>query len=478
MVQMAVRLKRSFARGLAHQADWSVEVLSGPLEAARRRGAASAVFLVDLNGFHVLNNGLGRATGNEVLGTVAKRLERSVQATGQCLACGGDRFMVLVSEAGVDLQLDAIADQLMQAVRTPIRVQASNAAPLVVSACIGSALDDGASVEELVRCAEIALAHAKTGGLESHVRFAPGLRDAAEQVGRLERDLREALDTELLFLVYMPGVDIASGRVTRAEALLRWQHPERGVITASEFVPLLEKSGTIVEVGSWVLQEACMQAAAWQRRGMTIAVHVNLSARQLGAEALLADLRNTLRTSRLNPASLVLEVAEATIATDTAAMAERLAEFKALGVHVAMDRFGAAYATFSQLKLLPLDIVEFDRSLIAGLGREDSASALIHTLVEIADSLGLATLATGVEDEAQLKELRDAGCAGALGHLYSEPVDADALDQLFKEFEVQDPLTWPVPLNPNAVDENTPADPDAVMDEAGTEVPGQAMDSP
>ena len=211
---------------------------------------------------------------------------------------------------------------------------------------------------------------------------------------------------------------------------------------------------------------------------MTIAVHVNLSARQLGAEALLADLRNSLRTSRLNPASLVLEVAEATIATDTAAMAERLAEFKALGVHIAMDRFGAAYATFSQLKLLPLDIVEFDRSLIAGLGREDSASALIHTLVEIADSLGLATLATGVEDQAQLKELRDAGCAGALGHLYSQPVDAEALDQLFKEFEVRAPLTWPVPLDPNAVEENRPADPDAVMDQAGTEVPGQAVDSP
>jgi EAL domain-containing protein (putative c-di-GMP-specific phosphodiesterase class I) len=193
---------------------------------------------------------------------------------------------------------------------------------------------------------------------------------------------------------------------------------------------------------------------------MSIAIHVNLSARQLGAEVLLGDLRDTLRTSRLNPARLVLEVAEATIARDTAAIAERLAEFKALGVHIAMDSFGAAYATLNQLKLLPLDIVEFDRSLIADLGKQDSAASLIRLLVQIADRLGLGTLAAGVEDECQLEELRDAGCAGALGYLYSQPVDSDALDRLFRDFEAQTPTAWSAAGGGSLVDED-----EAVEDE-------------
>jgi diguanylate cyclase (GGDEF)-like protein len=445
---------------MADQADFSVVVLAGPLEAARRRGATSTLFLVDIDNFHVLNNGLGRALGDGVLRVVAQRLEQSVQNLGDCLVCGGDRFMVLVSGTTATPPIDAIADRLIDAVRMPIRLEEGEAAPLVVSASVGSVLDDGAGVDELVRCADIALHQAKTKGLNGHVRFQPAMRDAAEAAAHLERDLREALDTELLFLSYLPGVDIASGRVTRAEALLRWRHPERGVIPASEFVPLLEQSGTIVEVGSWVLQEACMQAAAWQRRGMSIAIHVNLSARQLGAEVLLGDLRDTLRTSRLNPARLVLEVAEATIARDTAAIAEHLAEFKALGVHIAMDSFGAAYATLNQLKLLPLDIVEFDRSLIADLGKQDSAASLIRLLVQIADRLGLGTLAAGVEDECQLEELRDAGCAGALGYLYSQPVDSDALDRLFRDFEAQTPTAWSAAGGGSLVDED-----EAVEDE-------------
>jgi diguanylate cyclase (GGDEF)-like protein len=474
---MAARFKRSFSRSTANQADWSVAVLSGPLEAARRRGATSVVFVVDLDDFHVLNNGLGRTVGDAVLGILARRLERSVQTLGQFLGCVGDRFIVLVDEANAEPPFDAIADQLIDVVCAPMRVEAGNSPALVVSASVGSVLDDGARVDELVRCADIALQEAKTRGLNSHVTFEPAMRDAAEAEARLDRDLREALDTELLFLAYLPGVDIASGRVTSAEALLRWQHPERGVIPAGEFVPLLEQSGTIVEVGSWVLREACMQAAAWQRRGISVAVHVNLSARQLGARVLLGDLRDTLKTSRLDPAHLVLEVSEATIAKDTVAVAERLAEFKALGVNIAMDNFGAAYATLSQLKLLPLDIVEFDRSLVADIGREASATELVRTLVRIADSLGLRTLAAGVENDNQLKLLRDAGCAGALGYLYSQPVDAGALDKLFRDSEAQAPVAWRVPQGGRVVDGDRAAEQNEVIDKDKGVDPDQAVET-
>jgi diguanylate cyclase (GGDEF)-like protein len=459
---MAARLKRSSARETTSHADVSVGALSGPLEAVRRREGTNALFLVDLNNFHVLNNGLGRLRGDVVLEFVANRLEESVSGIGQSIACGGDRFMVLVSGDAGTPDLAAIAGRLIAAVRAPIPVERDEA-PLVVSASVGSVFDDGLAISELVRRADIALNMAKTKGLSAHVFFEPHMQVAAEAEAKLERDLREALDKELLFLAYMPGIDITSGRVTSAEALLRWNHPERGLLAAAQFLPQLEKSGTIIEVGSWVLQEACMQAAAWQRRGMSLELHVNLSARQLGADTVLSDLEESLRMSRLNPALLVLEVAEATVVTDARAVSKRLMEFKALGLSVAMDSFGAAYSALSHLKDLPLDIVEFDRSLIAELGKDDSAAALVRTLVQIAESLGLQTLAAGVEDEGQLDELRKAGCTGALGHLYSEPVDARALDAVFEEFETLEAADWPRRLgemlnDDEAVDEDEAGD--------------------
>jgi EAL domain-containing protein (putative c-di-GMP-specific phosphodiesterase class I) len=318
---------------------------------------------------------------------------------------------------------------------------------VVVSASIGSVLDDGRSADELVRCADIALHEAKSRGLDNHINFEPAMLDAIEAQAHLERDLREALDTELLFLAYLPSVDVATGRVTGAEALLRWRHPQRGVVLAAEFVPLLEESGTIIDIGSWVLQEACMQAAAWQRRQMGVEIHVNLSARQIRADVLLGDLRNALETSRLDPSLLVLEVAEATIVENTAAVAERLGEFKALGVQISLDNFGAAYATLNQLRRLPLDSVKIDRSLIADLGRHDNGTAMVHTLVSIAHGLGLQAVAEGVENEEQLKELREAGCSGAFGYLFSHPVDAEAIDSLFDEAWVLSPASPPVPVD-------------------------------
>jgi len=452
MVQMASRLKRSMARGtLAVQGDPVVAALAGPLEAARRHGARNALLLVDLNGFHVLSNGLGRAVGDAVLRIVAKRLAMSVQNQGHVLGCGGDRFLVLVSETGSGPAVSGIADRLINAVRMPIHVEGDDEAPIVVSASIGSVLDDGSSADELVRFADIALHAAKRRGLHNHVSFDPAMRDTAEAQARLERELRDALDTERLFLAYLPSVDINTGRVTGVEALLRWKHPERGVIPARDFVPLLERSGTMIDIGSWVLREACMQAAGWQRRGMNLAIHVNLSPRQIRAGVLLADLRDALETSRLDPSLLVLEVSEATVVKDAEAIAERLTEFKTLGVQIAMDNFGAAYATLSQLQSIPLDIVKIDRSLVADIGKDDGGTAMIRTLVEIADGLGLRTVAEGVQDEEQLKELRDAGCSGALGYLFSEPVDADTLDALFDDASLvtqASPSHPPDPLPP------------------------------
>lgn len=407
----------------------------------RRHEGTHAVFLVDVDNFHVINNGLGRSVGDAVLAAVADHLEHSVAEIGQCLSCGGDRFVVLAGDSRENSKLDSIARHLIEAVRVPIPVPGGGS-PLVVSACVGSVLDDGAAPNEIVRRADIALSVAKSRGIGSHANFEPEMHQAAESAARLERDLREALDAELFFLSYMPGVDITTGRVTSAEALLRWNHPERGVITASEFMPVLEQSGTIVEIGGFVLHEACMQAATWQRRGMSLEMHVNVSERQLRADVLLDDLRDSLFTSRLDPALLVLEVSESTVMKDAVAVTERLSEFKALGVSIAMESFGSAFSALRHLKQLPLDIVELDRSLVAEMGTDDSAASLVGTLVQIARNLGLMTLAVGVENNEQLVRLRDAGCGGVLGHLYSEPVDADTFDEMLKDFEPVGPTGW------------------------------------
>ncbi len=464
---MASRLKRSSSRPARTLVDVSVAALAGPLEAVRRRDGTHAVLLVDIDRFHVLNNGLGRSLGDAVLAAVADRLEQCVAEIGQFLFCSGDRFIVVVPNAGDGSKFDAIARRLIEAVRVPIPV-AGGGSPIVVTASVGSALDDGAAVDEIVRRADIALSVAKSRGLSSYASFEPEMRQAAEGTVRFERDLREALDAEHFFLSYLPGVDITTGRVTSAEALLRWNHPQRGVISARDFLPVLEQSGTIVEIGTWVLHEACMQAAAWQRRGMSLEMHVNLSERQLAADVLLDDLRDSLSTSRLDPALLVLEVAESIVLKDAVAVTERLNEFKALGVSIAMDSFGAAFAALQHLKQLPLDIVELDRSLVAEIGRDDSAAALVGTLVQIARNLGLMTLAVGVEDNAQLTRLRDAGCGGALGHLYSEPVDAEALDQVFKDFEPDDRTGWrEMPEGMQGEEEGLGEDEDGEEDELG-----------
>jgi len=448
---MANRLKRSLSRGPAERPlDPSVAALTGLLETARRQGTKSVLLLVDLNGFHVLNNGFGRPFGDAVLAVVAKRLQMSVQNHGHAVSCGADKFMVLVGETGSTPPVDAIASRLINAVRMPVHVEEEGGPPVVVSASIGSVLDDGESAAELLRRADIALHEAKAQGLHNHVSYEPEMLEAAEAQARLERELREALDTERLYLAYLPSVDIETGRVTGAEALLRWDHPERGVVLARDFVPLLEQSGTIVDIGSWVLQEACMQAAAWQRRELGIAVNVNLSARQVRADVLLDDLRNAIETSLVDPSLIVLEVAEATVVEDAATVAERLSAFKALGVQIAVDNFGSAYATLSQLQALPLDSVKIDRSLIADIGKQDSGAAMIRTLVQIADGLGLQTVAEGVEDEQQLKELRKAGCTGALGYLFSEPVEAETLDRIFEETEVL-PAAHSAPSNSDPV---------------------------
>ncbi|MGD0084848.1 MAG: EAL domain-containing protein [Acidimicrobiales bacterium] len=260
----------------------------------------------------------------------------------------------------------------------------------------------------------------------------PETFSALKDCRQLEVDLRDGVVTEQFFLVYQPTLDLASLEVTGVEALLRWRHPSRGVVAAADFIPIMEKSGSIVEMGRWILQEACTQAVAWQRRGLSLSMSVNLSARQLESDKLVGFLQEALGTSLLDPSSLTVEITETTLVPDPVKTAACLRRLHALGVNIAVDDFGTAYCTVGYLKNFPLDILKIDRSFVSGLSESEDARTLVRTLVRLGTGLGLVTLAEGIENEGQLEELLKEGCQAGQGFLFSKPLEPDALEELMR----------------------------------------------
>ncbi len=244
----------------------------------------------------------------------------------------------------------------------------------------------------------------------------------------LERDLRGAVAREQLFLLYQPTFDLRDRSVTGVEALLRWRHPVRGIIEPDQFIPIAERAGTIVPIGRWVLHQACAQAAAWRRRGYRVGISVNISARQFDDVSLVDDVRDALDESGLDPAELTLEVAETTLMRDPDSVADRLAAIKTLGVRVAMDDFGTGYSSLAYLRRFKVDALKIDRSFISGIAATDESAALIRTLVQLGRTLGLETLAEGIEDHAQLEQLQREHCDYGQGFFLSRPLVPDAIE--------------------------------------------------
>jgi EAL domain-containing protein (putative c-di-GMP-specific phosphodiesterase class I) len=250
----------------------------------------------------------------------------------------------------------------------------------------------------------------------------------------LELDLRAALGGQFV-VMYQPIFDLATLAMTGVEALLRWDHPRRGVVLPTTFVPILEDTGMIFETGRWVLREACRQAAAWQRHGRPLVVSVNVSMRQLESDALVDDVRDALATSGLEPSALVLEVTETALMRDVDATVARLDRLKQLGVRLAIDDFGTGYSSLAYLKRFPVDILKIDQSFIAGIGESSDALAMVHALVQLGRALGLKTLAEGIEDVRQLERLRAEGCETGQGYFFAKPMGATAVGALIADLD-------------------------------------------
>jgi len=416
-----------------------LEHLGTALRRAHRASGSVALLFVDLDGFKDINDTNGHGVGDELLSAVAERFAATAGTEGTLGRMGGDEFVVLVEDVSPP-SARRLGEQILASCDEPFQVRSLPGSALTVSASIGVALGRSESPTELLRDADIALYQAKRRGRGQVALFEPGMRDAVRDRVALDRELHAALTAGQLFLVYQPIFELGTLAVTGVEALLRWNHPDRGIVPPDEFIPALEASGLIVEVGRFVLDEACRQASRWHDGGLAISTAVNVSARQLEAGSLVADVGSALERSSLDPCSLVLEVTETALMADVTRNAARLDRLKSLGIRVAVDDFGTGYSSLAYLQKFPVDILKIDRSFVSTLGDGDQSAALVHAMVQLGNALGLETLAEGIEDEAQLQALQDEFCHSGQGFWFSRPLRADDVEAFLRTRPLADTL--------------------------------------
>jgi diguanylate cyclase (GGDEF)-like protein len=419
------------------------------LSRARRSRAPLAALLIDLDNFTAINDTLGHAAGNELLRAIAARLDgvvRDVDALGRV---GGDEFVVLAEEFSEAADAMLIAARLTEALRAPFALADSGHAALTVTASIGIASGERASVEDFLRDADIAMHRAKRDGKNRHVLFESGMHDIVQSRMELEMAMRSALEHDEFFLLYQPTLDLGGMRPTGVEALIRWRSRERGLVQPGDFIPLLEETGLIVEVGRWVLAEACRQGASWHERGLELGVAVNVSARQLETDEFVADVRAALADSGFPAEALTLEITETALMRNPEQTARRLRAIKDLGARVAIDDFGTGYSSFAHLKQFPVDALKIDRSFISQMSENPEGETLLRTLVQLGKALSIETLAEGIERESQLSLLREASCDSGQGYLFARPLSVEDTEEFLASWQPRE-LEHPKPATPAA----------------------------
>ena len=408
---------------------------------ARRSGVPVAALFIDLDNFKDSNDSLGHGAGDKLLQMVAGRLLGILRSGDTVGRLGGDEFVILAEGVSFARGPEMIAERVHEVLRPAFHLPGIDNISIRVSASIGIAVGDRPSAEDLLRDADIALYRAKGAGRDQSVLFERSMQSAAKERLSLKSDLDSALDEHQFRLLFHPTFDLDGIEIQGVEALLRWDHPERGTITPDAFIPLLEERGLIVDVGRWVLEESCREAAAWHRQGHQVGISVNVSMRQLETDRLVEDVRHALAASELDPSLLILEVTESTLMRDSVATVARLNRLKSLGVKVAIDDFGTGYSSLAYLRQFPVDVLKIDRSFVADMSRSPDAAALIHTLIELGHTLGLVTLAEGIETHEQLEALRAERCSHGQGFLFSGPVTAAEMTDLLEIARAGKPVT-------------------------------------
>jgi len=393
------------------------------LARSRRSDAPVAALFIDLDNFKDINDTLGHAAGDELLRAVAARLDGVVRGADALGRLGGDEFVVISDEISVADGPELIAQRLLDALEHPFKLGPESESRVTVMASVGIAVGNQMSAEDLLRDADIAMYRAKWDGKNRFVVFESGMQDAVQSRMELEMDLREALGNDEFFLAYQPTLDLQDMSPNGVEALIRWKHPVRGIVQPDAFIPMLEDTGLIVEVGQWVLRQACAQGAAWRKAGFPIGMAVNVSGRQLDTDQLIGDIEGALSDSGLDPEALTIEITETTLMRNVGETARRLTAIKDLGVRIAIDDFGTGYSSLAHLQRFPVDALKIDRLFIMGLQNNQEGETLIHTLVQLGKALSIETFAEGIERQQELSVLRDEHCDSGQGFLFAKPLD-------------------------------------------------------
>jgi diguanylate cyclase (GGDEF)-like protein len=404
--------------------------------AARQPGMAAGALFIDVDDLKHVNDNIGHAAGDQLLRTTAERLQGAVREQDTVGRLSGDEFVVLGELTGDEVTLEVLADRLTEVLRKPVELDHGRET-ISVTASIGVAVGRYATSDALLRDADLALYAAKTAGKDRHMLFEPSMNTGVAGRSELEADLGRALGEGQFFLLYQPIFDLPSRALVGVEVLIRWRHPQRGLMRPDHFILLAEESGLIVPIGRWVLEEACRQAAAWNREGVRIGVSVNVSAYQLCRRDFVEDVRSALRESAIEPSLLTLEITETAAMRNVPVACEHLGAIRALGVRVAIDDFGTGYASLSHLQRLPVDILKIDMSFVEALKKYGGwdrelihASELLQAILGVGQALSLAVIAEGIEEKSQMEALEAMGCEMGQGFLLGKPSPAESIKSL------------------------------------------------
>ncbi|MDB5808504.1 MAG: hypothetical protein JWN94_626 [Betaproteobacteria bacterium] len=404
--------------------------LTQALARAQRLSTMAAVLFIDLDRFKVINDTLGHDAGDQLLKQLAERLRECLREGDTFGRLGGDEFVVLIEDVAGPTQISGVAQKILETVARPYMISGQE---FHVTASIGVSVypDDGLDQQTLLKNADIAMYRAKEQGKNNHTFYSAQMNSHTFERLALETSLRRAIEREEFLLHYQPKVDMRSGRITGVEALVRWQHPELGMVPPGQFIALAEEAGLIAPIGDWVLRTACAEAQSWVAKGMSpIGVAVNLSARQFAGDELAASIMRVLRETGLDPHLLELEITESTVMHNAERAAEVLQHLKRLGVRIAIDDFGTGYSSLSYLKRFPISSVKIDRSFVLDLPTNKDDAAITQAVIAMAHSLRLRVIAEGVETSEQYQFLEEHQCDEMQGHYFSKPVDGPTMARL------------------------------------------------
>jgi diguanylate cyclase (GGDEF)-like protein len=417
------------------------QLLHFAVEAARRHDRHFAVLFIDLDRFKIINDSLGHEAGDALLIEIGNRLRQSLRSSDVIARLGGDEFVVILENAGERIDVEAVAHDLLSALRQPMQLCGHECH---TTASIGIAMfpADGSDVQTLTKNADVAMYLAKEDGKNGFRFFTKEVKAQSIERLMLETNLRHALERNQLSLHYQPKVDLLTGQITGVEALLRWTHPDLGMLSPIQFIPLAEETGLIVPIGRWVLKEACAQNMAWQRRGLRpVSMAVNLSPRQFVDENLLQDIDDALASCGMSATLLQLEVTESMVMQNVPRAIKLLDAIQSRGIRLAIDDFGTGYSSMSLMKQFPIDTIKIDRSFVRDLPKDSEDQAIAQAIINMGKALGMTVVAEGVETSEQETFLRDHACDEMQGFLFSKPVPPDQMaDLLGADLHVSPPL--------------------------------------